>query len=153
MKIFTKTNIFAKRNFEQFRENLLIFASFSLFAKMEKTVFVSTLPWCHKVFQGVIETAGSNPTVSITLLDPLKLHLQIRLIFYNNFLVGFSCLTETAESELCKLLSQKPRRIRSYMRNGFSPWIHALQGGLFDGKKLKVENLVSLSLKIIALKS
>jgi hypothetical protein len=27
----------------KFRENLLIFASFSLFAKMEKTVFVSTL--------------------------------------------------------------------------------------------------------------
>jgi hypothetical protein len=27
-----------------FRENLLNFASFSLFAKMEKTVFVSTLP-------------------------------------------------------------------------------------------------------------
>jgi hypothetical protein len=27
----------------KFRENLLIFASFSIFAKMEKTVFVSTL--------------------------------------------------------------------------------------------------------------
>jgi hypothetical protein len=34
---------FAKRNFAKLRENLLIFASFSLFAKMEKTVFVSTL--------------------------------------------------------------------------------------------------------------
>jgi hypothetical protein len=31
------------------------------------------------------------------------------------------------------------------MRNGFSPWIRA-QGGLFDEKKPRVENLVTLSL-------
>jgi hypothetical protein len=37
-KTFAKTFATTK-----FRENLLIFASFSLFAKMEKTVFVSTL--------------------------------------------------------------------------------------------------------------
>jgi hypothetical protein len=40
---FEKTKIFAKRNFAKFRENYLIFAWFSLFAKMLKTVFVSTL--------------------------------------------------------------------------------------------------------------
>jgi hypothetical protein len=41
-KIFAKTKIFTKQNFTKFLENLLIFASFSLFTKMEKTVFVST---------------------------------------------------------------------------------------------------------------
>jgi hypothetical protein len=39
-KFSRKTNNFRKT---KFRENLLIFASFSLFAKMEKAVFVSTL--------------------------------------------------------------------------------------------------------------
>jgi hypothetical protein len=39
--------MFAKQNFAKFHENLLIFASFSLFAKMEKTVFVSTLGSCR----------------------------------------------------------------------------------------------------------
>jgi hypothetical protein len=38
-------NLRENENFREtkFHENLLIFASFSLFAKMEKTVFVSTL--------------------------------------------------------------------------------------------------------------
>jgi hypothetical protein len=42
--IFAKTS-WESENFREtkFRENLLIFSSFSLFAKMEKTVFVSTL--------------------------------------------------------------------------------------------------------------
>jgi hypothetical protein len=42
-KIFEKTKIFTKQNFAKFCENLLIFASFFLFVKMEKNVFVSTL--------------------------------------------------------------------------------------------------------------
>jgi hypothetical protein len=40
----------------KFRENLLIFASFSLFAKMEKTVFVSTLSQVNEMLGRELES-------------------------------------------------------------------------------------------------
>jgi hypothetical protein len=41
---FAITKIFAKRNIANFNENLIIFVYFLLFAKMKKSVLVSTLP-------------------------------------------------------------------------------------------------------------
>jgi hypothetical protein len=48
--------------------------------------------------------------------------------------IRFCGLIETAESELCKRLSQFSRRKRSHMPNGFRPWIRAL-GGIVWWKK------------------
>jgi hypothetical protein len=61
--------------------------------------------------------------------------------------IRFRGLIETAEtdSELCKRLSQFSQRKRSHMQKGFKPWIKAL-GGIVWWKKLRVKNLVTLSL-------
>jgi hypothetical protein len=57
-------------------------------------------------------------------------------------LVFFSPVPEWLDAGLLKRLS---RRIRSHMRNGFSPWVRAL-GGVDCEKKPDVDNLVTVSL-------
>jgi hypothetical protein len=55
-------NFRENENFREtkFRENRLIFASFSLFAKMEKTVFVSTLNYTKRLVKMSYSYSGYN---------------------------------------------------------------------------------------------
>jgi hypothetical protein len=74
------------------------------------------------------KTAGSDPAVSMTPLNPLPRSDRDYRIFYKSVQVRSHCVIETAESELCKRLSRLSQQICSHMRNGFSPWIRALWG-------------------------
>jgi hypothetical protein len=92
----------------------------------------------YGIYRGFNDTAESASEFSLRLLnlfqkcksDPavsLKMQKPIPQSHWNRRNQSHG-LIETVESELCKRLSPLSRQIQSNMRNGFSPWIRALEG-------------------------
>jgi hypothetical protein len=102
-------------------------------------------PRCHKDSRGLIETAGFDPAVSLTLRDLIPRSHWNRGIWSRSLIE--IALTDPAVSLrprnpiprlnrnrgiwTLQRLSGFSRLIRSHMQNGFSPWIRALGGNVW----------------------